>query len=70
MGRLCMDLSAASGTSAAPAPDQPAALTADDSVGAAPADAAGSRSVGVAPAATVAATVQALRSSSAQVSFC
>lgn len=71
MGRLCADLSAASGTpAAAAAPDHPAALTADDSVGAAPTDAAGSRFVGVTSAATVAATVHALRSSSAQVCLC
>ena len=66
MGRLCMDLSTASGTPTA-ARDHPAPLTADDSVGAAPPDAAGRRSAGVAPVSTVAASVHALRASSAQV---
>ena len=58
-----MDLSAASGM---PAPDHPAGLVADDSVGAAP-SAAGRRSAGPATTTTVAATVHALRTSSAQV---
>ena len=64
MSRLCADLSTSTGS---PTTERQAELIADDSVGAAAPDAAGSRSAGAAPTATVAATVQALRMRSAQV---